>query len=200
MPLSSTDLTRYGKAIRYGVATVYVVGCIAGFVALRMKQIDPRQLHYVATRDLPAGHRLRDGDFKFDPAVAAGEQNRLPAWSVPVGQYVVDHHATEQLIARSELSTAPVINVGKDQKGQPLVPYWVSLEKQPALANALDAGSHVDICAGSCGVQNVKVLSVACNSGATTPDCYVALELAANTVEKIADEAAKNARLILRGN
>ena len=199
MPPSSKDLARFGLAIRTAVVAVYIAGCIGGFFVLRMKQIDPSQLRYIATRDLPAGHRLRDGDFKFDPPVPAGEQNRLPPWSVPVGEYVIDRHLPKQIIARSELSLAPVINVGKDERGQSMVVYWFSLEKQTALANVLDTGSRVDICAGTCLAPKVRVLSIVC-SGATATDCYVALEVPCDTVSEITADAAKGARLILRSN
>jgi hypothetical protein len=198
MPLSSTELAQDGLAIRTAAVVVYIAWVVAGLCLLHSKQTDPNQLRYIATRDLPAGHRLHAGDFAFDPPVPAGERSQLPPWSVPVGKYVIDRRLANEPIAQSDLSSVPVIKVGKDKQGKDMVPYWFSLRQQAALANVLNTDSRVDICSGLCFAQNVRVVSIVC-SGATPSDCYAALELSAESGTNLAP-VAKDYRLILRSD
>ena len=199
MPLSSKALARFGFAIRTAMVVLYIALAIAGFCVLRSKQMDPSKLRYVATRDLPAGYQLQASDFEFDPPVPPGERNRLPTWLDPTGKYVIDHHPKNNLIAQSDLTSTPVIKVGKDEKGKDMVTYWFPLQKQAALARVLNADSHVDICFGTCIAQNVRVLSIVCNAATPPLDCYVALELSADSSANLASEK-KDYRLILRGD
>lgn len=193
MTLSSRALARFGLAIRTGAVVLYIMWIVVGSCMLHRQQIDPKNLGYIATRDLPAGHRLDASDFEFDPRIPAGERSRLPAWLDPAGKYVIDRHPVNTPIAQSGLTSSPVINLGNE-----MVTFWFPLEKQAALANVLNADSRVDICSGICIAQNVKVLSIVC-SGATPPDCYAALELSADSGTKLAP-VAKDYRLILRGD
>jgi len=199
MPLSSTELAQDGLAVRTAVVLVYIAWVVAGLCLLHSKQTDPKQLGYIATRDLPAGHRLHAGDFSYDPPVPAGERNQLPSWSVPVGKYVVGRHLANKAIARADLSSVPVIQPGKDETGKDMLPYWFPLPKQSDLADVLDADSRVDICSGLCVAQNVRVMSIVC-SRATPPDCYAALALSAGDVAKLANGGTKDYRLILRSD
>jgi len=199
MPLTSRDLAHYGFGIRTAAVALYVVWVITGFCILRCKQMEPSHLTYIATRDLPAGHRLHASDFEFAPPIPAGERDRLPEWLDPVGKYVVEHHLANKPIAQSDLRSRPVIKVSEDEKGKEMAIYWFSLEKQAALANVLNAESNVDVCSGICIAQNVRVLSVSCGGTTTSSDCYAALELSAESSVKLAP-VAKDSRLILRGD
>jgi hypothetical protein len=198
MPLSSKALARFGFAIRTAMVVLYIAVAIAGICVLRSKKMDPSKLRYIATRDLPAGYQLQASDFAFDPPVASGERNRLPTWLDPTGKYIIDHHPKNNFIAQSDLTSTPVIKVGKDEKGKDMVTYWFPLQKQAALARVLNADSRVDICFGTCIAQNVRVLSIVCSAATTTLDCYAALELSANSSANLAEK--KDYRLILRGD
>jgi hypothetical protein len=134
---------------------------------------------------------MHDKDFRFDPPVPLGERNRLPPGTDPVGKYLRTEHAADQEIAQSEISFTPVVHSSKD-----MVEYWFPLEKQGDLVDILDADSRVDICAGLCVLQNVKVLSIMCGS-ATPTECFTALELSPDDSKKLSGDL-KNYRLIQR--
>jgi hypothetical protein len=77
-----------------------------------------------------------------------------------------------------------------------MVEYWFPLEKQGDLVDVLDTDSRVDICAGYCVLQSVRVLSIMCRS--TTPtECVTALELSPDDSKKFTGDI-KNYRLIQR--
>jgi hypothetical protein len=192
MQLSSRTLAFVGGVIRVVVLLSYVGLVIRGFCIIRSKQVDPSRLQYITTHDLPAGYRLHAADFRFDPPIPQVKRGQLPAEVDPAGKYLTKAYPQNATIVRSDLVSAPVIEVGKD-----MLKYWFPLGQQPEFADILNANSRVDVCAGVCAFEDVRVLSIVCSS--LRPwECYAALELPAGGNTKITGEV-KNYRLILRG-
>jgi len=191
MKLSPKTMAFLGWGIRVGVVLLYVIWVLIGFCMLRHASVDVHRLQYVALRGLPAGHRLLDQDFRFDPPIPMGERNRLRAGADPAGKYLTKEHSASDKFTQSEISLHSPIHAAKD-----MVEYLFPLEKQTDLVNVLDPDSHVDVCGGACVLQNVRVLSVLCSSAAS-PECFATLELSPDDSKKITGET-KNYRLVLR--
>jgi len=133
---------------------------------------------------------LHSYDFEFDPPVPDGEHNRLSPPSDPVGKYMLHERSVGEAFQPSDLSTAPVVEIGKG-----MVKWQFPLEKQPELVNLLNADSRVDVCLGSCILENVRLLSVVCSSMGGA-ECYAVVEIPSAESAKLAPE--KNYRVIPR--
>jgi hypothetical protein len=191
MTFSPTTMSVLGWGIRICVLLAYLTWVLKGLCMLQDSKVNLSELQYVALRELPVGHRLNDKDFRFDPPIPLGERNRLPAGIDLVGKYLLTEQCAGHKIAQSDVSSAPVVHVGKN-----MVEYWFPLERQGDLVNVLDSDSRVDVCAGYCVLQNLRVLSIMCSS--TTPmECFAALELSPDDSKKFSGDI-KNYRLIRR--
>lgn len=189
MKLPLKGIAVLGWGIRVGVLLLYAGWVITGFCMLRHAAVDVSRLKYLSVRDLPAGHRLLDQDFRFDPPIPLGERNLLPAGADPAGKYLAKKCEAGEKIGQSDLSTRSPIHAANN-----MVEYLFPLEKQPDLVNVLEPDSYVYICGGVCILRNVRVLSVVC-SRAAAAECYVTLELSPDDSKKVTGDM-KNYRLL----
>jgi hypothetical protein len=191
MKLPRNAIAVLGWGIRFGILLLYAGWVLIGFCMLRHTAVDVSHLQYVAVRELPAGHRLLDQDFHFEPSIPLGERNLLPAGADPAGKYLTKKYEAGKKIAQSEISARSPTHAANN-----MVEFLFPLEKQPDLVNFLDPDSQVDVCGGVCILQNVRVLSVVC-SAAASAECYATLELSADDSKKITGDT-KNYRLLPR--
>lgn len=190
MRLTPTMMAILGWAIRGCVVLLYVLWVLKGFCMLRHAAENINNVQVVSIRKLPAGHRLGEKDFRFDPPIPAGERNRLPAGIDPKGKYLLTEHSVGQQIAPSEISAISHLHVAKD-----MLEYLIPLGTQSDLVEVLDPDARVDICSGVC-VQNVRVISILCNSAAV-PECFAQVEILPSDSNKMTGDM-KNYKLLLR--
>jgi hypothetical protein len=177
--LSSQALLWIARGIAIAAAVIYLGWVAVSWFCLYPSAIKPDQLTYRATRDLAAGQRLRPDDFEFVPSIPKGERNQVPADANPAGKYLLPPEGREQKFRPSDVSSMPILNASPGT-----VKYLLPLKDQPDLVPALNRNSHVMLCAGSCVVEDARVLSVLCGN-ATPANCFVLLELAASDAAKL---------------
>ncbi len=192
MALSSQNLGSIGCALRTAVVLSYIIWVAVGAYILHEGRVMPGKLQYVATKALPTGHRLHSDDFTFSPRVPPGERSLLPPGADPIGQYLVREMERGKPFGASEISSAPIIQVGSGN-----VKRLFPLKGQPYLADTLNTNSHVSVCSGSCAIDNARVLSIVCGT-ATPADCYVILEITKTDESNLRDNVEY--KLILRRN
>ena len=191
MPASRKSLLVLGNTIRVGIIVFYLAWVGVGFYVLHYKTMNRVHSQYVATADLPVGHRLRASDFTIHPTVCPTVDADRLSPSQLTGKYLSHSYTTGKPLQRSDLSVAPVIVLG-DKKMR----YVFPLQKQLDLVESLNTGSHVDVCWKVCVLENARVLSIVGPSGQGA-EYYAILEIAAGEDTNVAGEIA-NYRLFLR--
>jgi hypothetical protein len=191
MPASRKRLLALGNTIRAGTIVVYLAWVAVGFFVFHYKAMKRVHSQYVATRDLPVGHRLRAIDFTIHPTACSTADLDGPSSLQLTGKYLLHPYTTGKPFLQSDISLAPVTELGEKK-----MRYMFPLQKQLDLVEILDTGSHVDVCWKVCVIENARVLSMVGPSGQAA-EYYAILEIPAGDDAKVAGEIA-NYRLFLR--
>ncbi|MBI4591575.1 MAG: hypothetical protein HY725_22345 [Candidatus Rokubacteria bacterium] len=142
---------------------------------------------WVATRTLPMNSRLECADLKWMGTQAAPDPTDL------VGRFLGCAAAVGQPVLAKDVRLAPEFPPVKGR-----VPYVVSLQGQPALAQVLNAGSVIDVWHDARPLlREVRVLAVICGDKSTA-ECVLVLDVSAPDAEKLARSEAKKLLLLIR--
>jgi hypothetical protein len=147
---------------------LWLIVCYRGFQYLSAQEREHDTAPFIATRTLPPNSRLVESDLTRNPA--------LPFWHASSS---AAHAAGKYLIATgdrpigasvwmSELHAQPKVDA-ESKAMLKLVP----LKEQPELAQSLNAGHRVGLCAKTCATD-VLVEFIWC---ADSNDCFAAMQL-----------------------
>jgi hypothetical protein len=192
MNWSASRLRCLGRAIRTLLALVYAGGVVLGFCTLSREDVD---LRYVALRDLPVGHQLKADDLTVEASVPSCNRHLLPERSDPVGKYLFNHLSPGQTFGISDLSATPVLTFNAGEVKY----YFFPLQNQMYLAEVLNTGSRVAVCATTCPAENVRVASIVCDA-TLSPKCSAVLELSKDQIAAISAGNTTDYRLFRQSN
>lgn len=129
------------------------------------------KVHYVASRDLHALHRLTQGDFYPPPGIPDKLAIELPDPKYLIGAYVLHDVPVGKPIEFDSLSTAPAV-VAESGKALRFVP----LSEQTQVLDWIDAGTIVQIQAVEKKILS-KVLAIRCGTPNDRKTCGAIVEV-----------------------
>jgi hypothetical protein len=163
---------------------VYALLCIGAGIIIYYRSSNVTKV-VLAARDLPFNHRITEADITVDPNVPRAYLRKVLDDQGIRGRFVANCGIKQgDSIDPSKTNDAPILR-GVSSLAR------VHLPQQLVVADAVDAGSIVDICKGAKCLHNVRVVARQCKSTKDEEDCELLLDVDENIVPEVLDSTSK---------
>lgn len=208
-------------APRWGLILLWLVAVAAGSWLVDRRAQDAAQIHgveagcpgcaprvsWLASRDLPAGHRLTEADLELPADLPRGLAARAGEPRPLVGLYL-----TADLPAGAPVGSAPLQPHPRVHPKPGTVAFWLAVADGTPV-NLLEVGEEVALCAAEaadppCPIPAARVLAVDCRgplagddaeAGAAEEECWLIVQVSAAEGAVLETHATMTPRRFRRG-